>query len=53
MINLNSLDIVIQGELSRSEASTVLKVQIKGETRIMKLVSQAFAIHDDTDILVP
>ena len=39
-LDLDPRDIVIQREVSRSEASTVLEVQICGETRVMKLVSQ-------------
>jgi hypothetical protein len=53
-LDLDPLDIVIQREISRSEASTVLEVQICGKTRVMKLVSQAFLpFQDDTDISVP
>jgi hypothetical protein len=53
-LDLDPLDIVIQRQISRSEASTVLEVQICGKTRVMKLVSQAFLpFQDDTDISVP
>ncbi|KAF4209771.1 hypothetical protein CNMCM8927_004974 [Aspergillus lentulus] len=42
-LDLDPLDIVIQQEISRSEASTVFEVQICGKTRVMKL------FHDNGD----
>ncbi|PYI35160.1 hypothetical protein BP00DRAFT_442985 [Aspergillus indologenus CBS 114.80] len=42
-LDLDPHDIVIQREISRSEASTVLEVRICGKTRIMKL------FHDNGD----
>lgn len=40
-LDLDPRDIVIEREISRSEASTVFEVRICGKTRVMKLVSRA------------